>query len=517
MVMVLILLLTSTLSVTFDIQLVKPGSCDVFFGQASVHNLNSGLNYTTIQEAINANETLDGHTIFVDAGIYNETVVVNKTLSITGSGFELTRISGGVKISADNVELSGFTVSGGDYGLQIYSSNNTFYDNYISGNYFEGIYLYSSSGNSFTSNYITQNAYGVSLVQSGENTFRNNSIFNNKWRGLTVEGNDVSSFVQDIDTSNTLDGKPIYYWVNKQDMVVPSDAGYVALVECKRMFVEDLTFFSNGQGVLLAGTSDTIVKNDTLGKEYQGISMVRSSNVTITNCTITDSNFAMEIWFSDGNNIVGNSMTSNAYGIDLAWSNYNNISRSTIKNSTESNGYGIALSVSDTGNQIFENDIVQNPIGVNLELFLGGNNENKIFLNNFMQNAIQVLNSESATEVWDNGYPVGGNCWSDYNGTDVYRGPYQNETGSDAIGDTPYVIDANNTDRYPRLQPYIPLLGDVNQDGVVNLLDAIQAALAFGSKPGDLRWNPAADINHDGIVDIYDLILVASNFGKTQT
>ena len=127
------------------------------------------------------------------------------------------------------------------------------------------------------------------------------------------------------------------------------------------------------------------------------------------------------------------------------------------------------------------------------------------------------MNGGSATEVWDNSYPDGGNFWSDYNGTDVYKGPYQNETGSDGIGDTPYVIDANNTDRYPRLQLYTALQGDVNQDGVVNLLDAIQAALAFGSKPGDPNWNPTVDLNHDSVVDIYDLILVASNFGKTQT
>jgi len=51
--------------------------------------------------------------------------------------------------------------------------------------------------------------------------------------------------------------------------------------------------------------------------------------------------------------------------------------------------------------------------------------------------------------VWDDGYPSGGNYWSNYNGTDLYSGPYQNETGSDGIGDTPYTIDANDTDNFP--------------------------------------------------------------------
>ncbi len=51
--------------------------------------------------------------------------------------------------------------------------------------------------------------------------------------------------------------------------------------------------------------------------------------------------------------------------------------------------------------------------------------------------------------VWDDGYPSGGNYWSDYACVDLYGGPYHNETGSDGIGDTLYVIDANNQDRYP--------------------------------------------------------------------
>jgi hypothetical protein len=58
--------------------------------------------------------------------------------------------------------------------------------------------------------------------------------------------------------------------------------------------------------------------------------------------------------------------------------------------------------------------------------------------------------------VWDYGYPSGGNYWSDYNGTDSYSGTFQNETGSDSIGDTPYVNDADNRDNYPLMTPHTP-------------------------------------------------------------
>jgi len=48
---------------------------------------------------------------------------------------------------------------------------------------------------------------------------------------------------------------------------------------------------------------------------------------------------------------------------------------------------------------------------------------------------------------WDDGYPSGGNYWSDYAGVDA---------DGDGIGDTPYVIDENNTDRYPLISLWPP-------------------------------------------------------------
>jgi len=55
----------------------------------------------------------------------------------------------------------------------------------------------------------------------------------------------------------------------------------------------------------------------------------------------------------------------------------------------------------------------------------------------------------------------------------------------------------------------------INDDGTVDVFDAVLMALAFGSTPGDPNWNPAADLNNDGIVDIFDIVLLANSFGKT--
>ncbi len=53
---------------------------------------------------------------------------------------------------------------------------------------------------------------------------------------------------------------------------------------------------------------------------------------------------------------------------------------------------------------------------------------------------------------------------------------------------------------------------DVNQDGIVNILDLIQVAQFFNS---DVSENPQADVNGDGVINILDLITVAQNFGKS--
>jgi hypothetical protein len=60
---------------------------------------------------------------------------------------------------------------------------------------------------------------------------------------------------------------------------------------------------------------------------------------------------------------------------------------------------------------------------------------------------------------------------------------------------------------------HIMIVGDINGDGVVNILDAIKLALAFNSVPGNSNWNPNADLNGDGVVNILDAIILANNFG----
>jgi len=110
------------------------------------------------------------------------------------------------------------------------------------------------------------------------------------------------------------------------------------------------------------------------------------------------------------------------------------------------------LLVFTTDSIITQNNISYNYYGVWLHYSF----DNHLYHNNFGNNVYQVhIEHPWFGNVWHNGYPSGGNYWSDYTGLDFYSGPHQNEIGSDDIGDTSYVIDSRNIDRYPLMNPWV--------------------------------------------------------------
>jgi parallel beta-helix repeat protein len=139
------------------------------------------------------------------------------------------------------------------------------------------------------------------------------------------------------------------------------------------------------------------------------------------------------------NNIIAN----NSYGVDLITSGNNTISGNTIVN----NDRGVELLLSSSHNIFFENTISMNNYGA---VFYYGSSNNKFYHNSFTQNSEQVsFPFLSYNNIWDNGYPSGGNYWSDYHGSDLNNSRLQNVPGNDGIGDRSYIIDANNKDNYP--------------------------------------------------------------------
>jgi parallel beta-helix repeat protein len=214
------------------------------------------------------------------------------------------------------------------------------------------------------------------------------------------------------------------------------------------------TITNNGDGIYLDGSSNNnSISGNTITNNGDGIYLDGSSNNnSISGNTITNNWYGIVLSGSSNNSISGNNITANNWdGIVLSGSSNNSISGNTITN----NGNGISLGSSSNYNSISGNNIVNNGF---YGIYLDGSSNNKFYHNNFINNGVQVYSEDSAN-VWDDGYPSGGNYWSDYTALDQKCGPSQDHPGSDGMGDTPYVIDSNNRDNYPLMNPWTPPAG----------------------------------------------------------
>jgi len=195
----------------------------------------------------------------------------------------------------------GNNITNNDCGIWLqYSSNNSIHENHITANNKCGIELVSSNNNGMVENDITNNDYGIVLSNSNNtsvvgnnitantrsgillghssnNMLRSNNMANNKYN-LDVKGESLSHFVNDVDASNTVNGKPVYYWINEADRAVPLDAGYVALINCTRLIVQNLNLTNNAQGILLAFTTNSTIAKNNIENNWHGIWLNYSSN-----------------------------------------------------------------------------------------------------------------------------------------------------------------------------------------------------------------------------------------------
>lgn len=155
-------------------------------------------------------------------------------------------------------------------------------------------------GNSLINNTLTSNAVWV----EGHEFLRNNRMMNT--------GVFAWSHTHDIDTSNIVNGRPVYYIKYQIGGSVPSDAGQIILVNCSNMIVEGQVLDHTYVGIVLAHSPSNVIRNNTCSLNYKGIYLLRSDdNVIRGNTMIDNSGYGLDITMSVRNMVWNNTFIRN--------------------------------------------------------------------------------------------------------------------------------------------------------------------------------------------------------------
>jgi len=208
--------------------------------------------------------------------------------------------------------------------------------------------------------------------------------------------------------------------------------------------------------LFLRESSHNIIAQNKLENNHYGIDLIASPHNIVSENEMSGNFMGVSLGQGDGfvhssdyNLISGNKIWDCNLGVFLLAVSENHVVGNFITGCFESGG--IVLNMASVNNTISRNNVANNSMGV----YTFGPSTNRLHHNNFINNTVQVHHQYfPALLLWDDGYPSGGNYWSDYPGIDFYKGLYQNETGSDGIGDTPYATDENNQDNYPWMNPW---------------------------------------------------------------
>ena len=246
-------------------------------------------------------------------------------------------------------------------------------------------------------------------------------------------------------------------------------------VTVKNMVIESFFF-----GIYFSASSTiSVFGNVIFNNAWVGVYVSSSSAYAdiFGNSILNNSESGIYIFDSAETYVFDNYVAGNKIGvhIDHAWRNH------VYSNNVVDNSEGVTLASGSSENSVVGNNLTSNECGVLLKRNLGIISSNKFYRNSFVDNIAQVNVVEGCVNTWDDGYPSGGNYWSDYTGIDEKNGPHQDLLGSDGMGDTQYIINAENRDHYPLMVPLPTTVKQIEVSGfnVYRVGDTVFGAINF--------------------------------------
>jgi parallel beta-helix repeat protein len=509
--------------------------------------------------------------------IYAERLVVDKSLTLVGESRDTIIIDGSkggtvIRVQADYVQIRGFTIQNAGvqysgirangyyyltivnntiqtnkHGIAVLNSNgHTINQNTLFNNSATAISLSESLGNSISENHISESAYAIKLYSTNA-TFVTANLMEDNSYGVYLE----------YSSNDTLDGNTLLrnsvtgiFPYASRDLVIKhngiSESAYaIELHTADAITVLDNDATENSYGIYLAyaGPSN-VLQNNTLSQNDWGFRLYSASSNTFTgnllsyntygvdpstgsngnlfyhnnfventeqavwnpDCVNTWDNGAEGNYWSDytGSDANGDGIGDTAYTIDpvnrdrrplmTPWGFFHDIAITnvTVSDSTVYGGQRVNITVTVQNEGTYTETFNVTVRYENTTLAISGTIGTQDLLNLAAEQTIELSFSWDTTPVQ----------------------PCVNYTVIAEASILQYETDTEDN-TYVDGTVKVKLPGDVNGDGIVDILDLTLVSLAYGKLEGEPGYDPEADVNKDGIVDMRDLSTVAMNLGHT--
>ncbi len=371
---------------------------DVYFRIQNCTIYNTGYNFgdSAILLSSVTNGTLYNNTVHSNYhGIYpylsnnitiTENIIKNHTYGIYVSGSNDIYILGNyledsdIVIYSDDNTIIGNTIRSRGFAYGIHSNSD--YLNITGNTIFncsKGINLEYSVGHYVQGNHLYENNWGIFLKWVDDSNFTSNEIFDSKERGIYFEtvckgnnftGNmltgsgvgvgystfDNTILYEPIDSSNTINSRPIYFYVN--------ESGF------------DTSMFTNAGQLLLINCNDSLISNANTSYCTYGSSLFYCNNITMTGCDISNNKrTGLSIYRGSYNKLLYSTVNNNGLAIDGGGIGIDESPHTYLYNNTVTNSFREGIQINQCNHSSIINNIVKNNgihSGEGIELYYTG-------------------------------------------------------------------------------------------------------------------------------------------------